>query len=289
MSLQLDKYLGFTYRGKTLGMTSSADFTGFIVNEGNDLFFFNAPEVGNEFVIPQFGERTFYTGNTKSNRNIELDIQLDKITLPRYKEFLEWLNFDDNGLFIFDYNDKYGFEVKVESLSTSEFHVSREEENCSDKYYANLTVIFTTVSDFASVWTNTYDKKVFFPIPNPNPLEISLIDNENSEPFATGTLANLIIYNYHNIKNYIVVEFNTNLTIQSPPIAPATTPTNLVTITGAGTGARYFSEFGIALKADGNFLTCGPNPLISWEADTSKQLIFTGTNIKIIPTSREIL
>jgi hypothetical protein len=89
MSLQTDQYLGFTYRGKTLGMNSSADFTGFIENSGNDLQFFNAPEFSNEFTTPQFGERTFYTGNTKSNRNLELNIQLDKITLAEYREFLE--------------------------------------------------------------------------------------------------------------------------------------------------------------------------------------------------------
>jgi hypothetical protein len=84
-----DRYLGFTYNGKSMNMTSEADFFGFIENDGNELSFFNTPEFNNEFVIPQFGEKTIYTGNTKSNRTFNLKIQLDKITLHKYREFLE--------------------------------------------------------------------------------------------------------------------------------------------------------------------------------------------------------
>jgi hypothetical protein len=84
-----DRYLGFTYNGKSMNMTAEADFFGFIENDGNQLSFFNTPEFSNEFVSPQFGERTYYTGNTKSNRTFDLKIQLDKITLHKYREFLE--------------------------------------------------------------------------------------------------------------------------------------------------------------------------------------------------------
>jgi hypothetical protein len=89
MSIQTDQYVGFTYRNKTLSMEPNSDFIGFIENNGSDLQFFNAPDFSNEFVIPQFGEKTFYTGNTKSSRVIELNIQLDKITLSDYRDFLE--------------------------------------------------------------------------------------------------------------------------------------------------------------------------------------------------------
>jgi len=84
-----DRYLGFTYNEKSINMTAEADFFGFIENEGNELEFFNAPDFTNEFVIPQFGEKTIYTGNTKSNRTFNLKVQLDKITLHKYREFLE--------------------------------------------------------------------------------------------------------------------------------------------------------------------------------------------------------
>lgn len=275
-----DRYLGFTYNEKTMNMTAEADFFGFIENEGSELSFFNTPDFSNEFIIPQFGERTIYTGNTKSNRVFNLKIQLEKLTLYRYREFLEWLNLDSQGTLIFDYSPNYGYDVKVQSISPSEFHVTRRSNHNEDFYYVDMTVEFVTVRDFAAKWVKS---EIFSPGGD-------LIESEMFEPFIETIATNTYkIHNYHNVKNYIIVEFNTNLTIQSPPIAPATTPTDLVTITGAGTGAKYFSEFGIALRADGSFLSCGPNPLISWKAKSNKNLIITGTNIKIIPTSREIL
>jgi hypothetical protein len=60
------------------------------------------------------------------------------------------MNLDDQGLLSFSYNSNYGFEVKVDSISDGEFHVTRED-NCDDKYYVNLSVTFTTVSDFAAI------------------------------------------------------------------------------------------------------------------------------------------
>ena len=271
-----DRYLGFTYNGKTMNMTAEADFFGFIENEGNELSFFNTPDFSNEFVVPQFGERTFYTGNTKSNRTFNLKIQLDKLTLYKYREFLEWLNLDSKGTLIFDYNPNYGYDVKVQSISPSEFHVTKRKSHNEDFYYVDMSVDFVTTEDYAAKWAK---EGVFFPGGD-------LVESEMFEDFIETIGTNTYrIYNYHNLKNYIIIEFDTTLTIQQPGASPVT----LVSVTGAGTGAKYFSEFGIALKANGDFVPCGPNPLISWEAKSSKDLIITGTNIKIIPTSREIL
>lgn len=271
-----DRYLGFTYNGKTINMTAEADFFGFIENEGNELLFFNTSDFSNEFVIPQFSDRTFYTGNTKSNRTFNLKIQLDELTLHKYREFLELLNPDSVGTLIFDYNPNYGYDVKVQSISPSEFHVLKRNNNNEDFYYVDMSVDFITTEDYAARWVK---EGVFFPGGD-------LVESEFYEPFIEIIGTNTFkIYNYHNVKNYIIIEFNTTLTIQQPGASPVT----LVSVTGAGTGAKYFSEFGIALKADGNFLSCGSNPLISWEAKSNQDLIITGTNIKIIPTSREIL
>lgn len=270
-----DRYLGFTYNGKSMNMTAEADFFGFIENSGSDLSFFNAPSFSNQFVIPQFGDRTFYTGNSKGNKTFSLKIQLEKLTLEKYRKFLEWLNPDSKGTLIFDYSPNYGYDVKVQSISPSEFHVTKRKNHNEDFYYIDMTIAFITVEDFAAKWVK---EGVFFPGGN-------LIENELYKDFATGTLPNVIIHNFHNVKNYIIIEFDTTLTIQQP----GTSPVTLVSVTGAGTGAKYFSEFGIALKSDGSFLSCGSDPVISLEANTSKEFIFTGTNIKIIPTSREIL
>jgi hypothetical protein len=127
---------------------------------------------------------------------------------------------------------------------------------------------------------------VFFPIPDPNINDITLIDNEKDLNFIQDEgYDEYIIFNHHNLKNYFVIEFDNTLSIETTD----STPISLVSVTGAGTGAKYFSEFGIALKADGTFVSCGLNPLISIDANSSKTLTITGTINKIIPTSREIL
>ncbi len=272
-----DRYLGFTYNGKSMNMTAEADFFGFIENDGNELSFFNTPDFSNEFVIPQYGERTYYTGNTKSNRTFSLKVQLDKITLHKYREFLEWLNLDSKGTLIFDYNPNYGYDVKVQSISPSEFHVTKKSNNNEDFYYVDLSIEFITVSDFAARWTK---EGVFFP-------GGSLVENEFYEDFIEEIGVNTYkIYNYHNIKNYFTIEFDNTLSIQQ---VTETTSIPLVSITGAGTGAKYFSEFGIAIRADGNFRSSGPRPVIFLEPKTNRTFLITGTNIKIIPSSREIL
>jgi hypothetical protein len=133
------------------------------------------------------------------------------------------------------------------------------------------------VSDFAARWSK---EGVFFP-------GGSLIENEFYEDFIKGIGVNTYtIYNYHNIKNYFTIEFDNTLSIQE---ITATTPIPLVSITGAGTGAKYFSEFGIAITANGNFRSSGPRPVIFLEPKTNRTFLITGTNIKIIPSSREIL
>ena len=145
-----DRYLGFTYNGKTMNMTAEADFFGFIENDGNELSFFNTPDFSNEFVVPEFSERTIYTGNTKSNRRFNLKIQLEKLTLHKYREFLEWLNLDSQGTLVFDYNPNYGYDVKVQSISPSEFHVTKRKNHNEDFYYVDMAVEFITVRDFAA-------------------------------------------------------------------------------------------------------------------------------------------
>ena len=145
-----DRYLGFTYNGKAMNMTAEADFFGFIENEGNELSFFNTPDFSNEFVVPEFGERTIYTGNTKSNKTFSLKIQLEKLTLHKYREFLEWLNLDSQGTLIFDYSPNYGYDVKVQSISPSEFHVTKRKNHNEDFYYVDMAVDFITVRDFAA-------------------------------------------------------------------------------------------------------------------------------------------
>ncbi|MFW6311834.1 MAG: hypothetical protein ACOC1K_06325 [Nanoarchaeota archaeon] len=79
-----DNFKSFTYNGKSL----SEDFSGFIKNEGDDLRFFNPSNFSQEFITPQFGNQAFFLGTTKENREFNLSISLEDITLTKYREFL---------------------------------------------------------------------------------------------------------------------------------------------------------------------------------------------------------
>jgi hypothetical protein len=84
-----DKYLGFTFNGLSLGMKIESEFRGFIINSESDLSFSNGPQYTDEFVVPEYGDKTFYTGTTKSNRSFSLRIALDKINIREYRQLLK--------------------------------------------------------------------------------------------------------------------------------------------------------------------------------------------------------
>lgn len=147
-----DNYLGFSYNGKSLSMKSEADFFGFIENNLEDLKFFNAPEFSNEFVIPRFGSRTIFTGTTESNRRFNMRIALYKITLDKYREFLQWLSPRSEGTLVFDFNRHYGYDVKLDSISESTFMVTQRRNDNRDYYYVELDLSFITLYDWAAKW-----------------------------------------------------------------------------------------------------------------------------------------
>lgn len=142
-----DNYLGFSYNGKSLSMKSEADFFGFIENNLEDLKFSNAPEFSNEFVIPRFGSRTIFTGTTESNQRFSLKIALNKITLDKYREFLNWLSPRSEGTLAFDFNPNYGYQVKLDSISESNFIVTQRRNDNRDHYFVSLDLNFVTTYD----------------------------------------------------------------------------------------------------------------------------------------------
>lgn len=274
----MDNYIGFTYNNKRLGFDDGSDFSGFIVNSSDDLRFSNAPNFSNNFTEVPFGERTYFSGVTKTNKTFNFNIQLDKILLSEYRDFLEWLSPDSSGTLSFDYNPNYGYEVKLNSLTEGEFQVVKTADHNEDFYYVSLSLSFITLHDFAAKWIET---DVFYP-------SGSLIDNEEDLNFISVNSNNYTFYNYHNLKNYFTIEFDTSLLIKE---GAGEDQVELVNITNAGDNAIFYSEYGMALKADGSFLSCGPNPKITLESNASRtfEITTTGDINKIYPTSREIL
>ena len=286
-----DKYLGFTFNGISLSMKSESDFKGFIVNSDADLRFSSGPQYTDEFVVPQYGERTHYTGTTKSNRSFTLNIAINKCTMRAYRQILKWLNPNTTGIFTFDYEDEYGLEVKVASISEGTYYVLKEKSNNEDLYYVDFSVTFTTVYDWAAKWIKS----------NPfwaNTGSLNLINNHYDENFIddqgrtadeSHTTINFSFNNPHRTENYFNIEFDTELEIFDGD-------TKIVDL-NAGTGklAIYYSEYGISLSVlDKNFISGDPMKSIRLEPSSRKNYkikVLTSKidNLKITPISREIL
>ena len=274
-----DKYIGFKYRGKSLGMSASSDFKGFIENNGADLKFFNTPTFTNEFTPIAYGDKTIYTGNTKNNKTFNFLIHLVEISLADYKSFLNWLNLDSIGVLSLDYDSSYGYDVKVLSISEGTFKPFKDCEEDKMLYYVELQIAFITTYDWAAKWIKTIVEWT-------GGTDI-LIDNDEGIPFVVKTGNNFAFNNRHQVDNYFTVTFTGTLLIKEG----STTLVNIVS--PAGKTGLYYSEFGMALNTDGTFIgVSGSNPLqgISIPARTIKTLEITAATITSIkPVSREIL
>jgi len=83
-----DSYLGFYYNGEELGLDTSDEHEGFIVNSGEDLVFSSAPEFSNEFTTPRLGNNSIYVGNTVSKRIFSFKVNLVNCSMDEYRDFL---------------------------------------------------------------------------------------------------------------------------------------------------------------------------------------------------------
>ena len=285
-----DKYLGFTFNGVSLGMKSESGFRGFIINSESDLAFFNGPQYTDEFVVPQYGDKTIYTGTTKSNRSFTLKIALDKINLRRYRQVLLWLNPNATGTFSFDYNEDYGMEVKISSISQGQFYVVNEKGNNEDLYYVDFEVTFTTLYDWAAKWIKS---SPFWA----DSSGLNLVDNSFGQPFiksfTTATSGNYTTYtitfeNFHRIENYFTIEFKKELKITEGEV-------DIVDITTGDFDSIFYSEYGIAMRKTPNeFINASKISVIKIEPlfikDYKIRVLTTEiSKLKIIPVSREVL
>jgi hypothetical protein len=84
-----DKYLGFTYNGiHSFNDYITSGFKAYILNDGEDLKFFNTPAFSNEYAFPKFGESSVLLGINKENRILNYRILVKEVTLSNYRKFL---------------------------------------------------------------------------------------------------------------------------------------------------------------------------------------------------------
>lgn len=273
----MDKYLGFSYRGIRLGMDNNADFNGFIENSGEDLIFNNSPEFSNEFATVPFGNQTFYLGNSKTNRTFDFRVNLIEITLNDYRRFLNWLDLDSKGTLIFDYNENYGFDVKVNSIGSGQYTVITRCDNNRDLYNVGIDLSFITTERYTARWIGSE-------VEYTGAADDVLADNEEGIDFVEKINNIYTFKNRHAVENGFIVNFTGELRVDNFKMG------------SAGITGTYYSEYGICIDSSGTFIpingiTTTPfNPKIVISAYNNKSVTMREAIINWIkPTSYEII
>lgn len=280
----MDKYLGFTFNGESLGMESNNDFNGFIKNDFEELAF-NMPTFSNSFVTPTYGDKPFYLGNTKEHRTFDLDIVLNEITLDEYRSFLKWLGMDKKGILKFHYNLNYGYDVKLDSIGKANFVVVQQcktnGDPLEDKYIIEIPITFITTGDWAARWVGT---EVYWS----RGTSRDLVDNEKETDFLDFSGNVITFNNKHNLPNYFILETDGEVIIEE--IDGNSTEQDEWIIIPANT--KFFSQYGIGTISNtfseivnSRIIEVPPMGTLTITLDEA----FSSNITRITPTSREII
>ena len=278
-------YIGFKFNGIEVKPDASI-YKGFIINDGEDLKFYNLPSFSSEYVTPQFGRKSYLLGTTEEQKVIGFRIMLTSITLANYKKFLRAINPRAKGVLVFDYNENYGYDAKLSAVSEGIFTVVRDcDENQPDLYSVELELEFVTVGDWRAKWVGEeaiYNSTL--------PSQVNLIENDIGEgqDFIVGSDGTFVVKNFHETENSFVIEISgskAKITFDGEVFEIEKTGATKITI---------FSEFGIAVDQDGLFVSSEDNKdmkiiLEPWDVDGKVLKIEEATSFTIKPTSREIL
>lgn len=140
-----DKFLTFEYDG-----VNSLDKNVYIINEGEDLNFFNSPSFSHDIIYPKFGEISFINGLTKESREIEFSVLVKDVSLKDYKKVLHWLRpKEEVSRLSFDYNTDFDYNVVVSSIGNGNMFPSSDCDG-ETLYSVVFNISFTTVGDYAA-------------------------------------------------------------------------------------------------------------------------------------------
>jgi len=143
-----DNYLGFTFDGVRIaledyGTLTAKTYDGFIINSGDDLKFSSAPEFSSEFASPTLGDYSIYTGTTVGSKMFSFRIALKENSYADFQAILKWLGPEEKGYLIFDYNEDFGYEVKVNSIGSASYVVQSDGITYNIEFY----IEFITTGD----------------------------------------------------------------------------------------------------------------------------------------------
>lgn len=278
-------YIGFKFNGIEVKPDASI-YKGFIINDGEDLKFYNLPSFSSEYVTPQFGRKSYLLGTTEEQKVIGFRVMLTSITLANYKKFLRAINPRAKGVLVFDYNENYGYDAKLSAVSEGTFTVVRDcDENQADLYNVELELEFVTVGDWRAKWVGEeaiYNSTL--------PSQVNLIENDIGEgqDFIVGSDGTFVVKNFHETENSFIIEIHgESAMIEFDGKAFEIEKTGVDKIT-------LFTEFGIAVDQNGLFVPekYGEDmkmTLLPWDVNGKELLISSNYGFTIKPTSREIL
>lgn len=295
----MDKYLGFKYRGVEIGIDKVGEhIPGFIINEEIDLRFFGVPGFMNERIEPLYGNSSYYTGTTISHKEIPLNLAFKEITLAQYKDILRLFDPKKQGMLIFDFNPDFGFNVKPESIEEGNFQVVYNDqcvegqEDNPDLYNLELTVVFTTVNDWAAIYKDESKGELQWDLQGNewsfSSSGLQFMEYTNTTPETT--IANIVINNNLKLPNYITAIFYEDTGIEIKKGAEEILIVDSAILANYESPYKYFSQYGILIDNEGKFIPCSVCKTLSLEEEESISLSIEHTYwVKIFFSGRDLL
>ena len=248
----MDIYIGFEYNGIKVNMESDANIKGFILNEGEDLKFPSLPSFNNEFAFPKFGEVSYFLGTTKENRTIGFTVALYEVTIQQYRNFLSQLSSNNpsySNILKFDYNEDFGYKVKLNSISEGKFLVSRTcdiNEVPTDLYHIELNLEFVTYNDWAAQY-----------------LDVPIIDISTNTPTTFADLftftftadvltGDLEIQNNGTLPIYLKITFTENIPENASTFTIKVNGEEWITFPRISNNITVFTKFGLVWDNNSN-------------------------------------
>lgn len=145
----IDKFCTFTWNNINMFEV----FGMFIINNGEDLKFYNGPGFSNTYSQPQFSRVANLVGVSFKQQSISFKVGMYWFDADDYRALLGTLNPLMISFLTFGFEDKYGYQVKLSNISETSLRQPLGKETIVDeegnilegsiqKYYTELTLTF---------------------------------------------------------------------------------------------------------------------------------------------------
>lgn len=138
---------------------------------------------------------------------------------------------------IFDYNENYGYDVKIDNIGVGTFDVIARCNNNNDLYNVGIDLSFITTERYTAKWVGSE-------VEYTGVADDILADNEEGINFVDVTNGIYTFNNRHGIENGFIIRFKGKLSIGFD-----------INFDSGDVDATYYSEYGVAIDDNGKFLS----------------------------------